>query len=72
MLADGSFADVKCSEPFPYLCYKKATPGMAMTACGTTDTCKSIFSIVLEKLLLFECIQVFSERINCIFKLIYY
>lgn len=56
MLPEGSFADVKCTETFPYLCYKKVTPGMAMTACGTTDTCKLTHYIALVKLLLFYLI----------------
>ncbi|XP_026323037.1 hemolymph lipopolysaccharide-binding protein [Hyposmocoma kahamanoa] len=44
MLADGTFADMKCSKAFPYLCYKKVTPGMSMTECGTPDP-----SYVLDK-----------------------
>lgn len=50
MLADGTFADVICSETFPYLCYKKVTPGMTMTECGTSDSCKLFFSITVQVL----------------------
>ncbi|KAJ2940077.1 hypothetical protein O0L34_g14113 [Tuta absoluta] len=37
MLKDGAFADFSCTDTLPYMCYKKATPGMMMNACGTTD-----------------------------------
>lgn len=50
MLDDGTFADVKCSETFPYLCYKKVTPGMTMTECGTSDTGTLKFFIIVENL----------------------
>ncbi|CAG5059613.1 unnamed protein product [Parnassius apollo] len=33
----GTVADVKCSEVFPFICYKKRTKPAIITDCGTTD-----------------------------------
>ncbi|XP_013169530.1 PREDICTED: macrophage mannose receptor 1-like [Papilio xuthus] len=37
MLPDGNLADVDCSDPLPYICYKSSAKTMVMTSCGTTD-----------------------------------
>ncbi|CAG5031472.1 unnamed protein product [Parnassius apollo] len=33
----GTVADVKCSEVFPFICYKKRTKPTILSGCGTTD-----------------------------------
>ncbi|XP_063381171.1 C-type mannose receptor 2-like [Cydia fagiglandana] len=37
MLPNGTMADVNCSDVFPYVCYKKKLPNMAVNNCGTVD-----------------------------------
>nr|AAV91450.1 lectin 3 [Lonomia obliqua] len=36
--ANGQAADVDCSRPFPFICYKKHSKDMRITECGTIDT----------------------------------
>ncbi|RVE52735.1 hypothetical protein evm_002608 [Chilo suppressalis] len=36
LLPDGNMGDAKCSDTFPYFCYKKKTPTV-ITSCGTID-----------------------------------
>jgi hypothetical protein len=46
MLQNGSMADVRCSETFPFVCYKKKTKNLVINECGTIDngeTHKRIF-----------------------------
>ncbi|XP_045497479.1 C-type mannose receptor 2-like [Colias croceus] len=37
MTSAGEFADVNCSDTYPYMCYKKMSQSLIMSACGTTD-----------------------------------
>ncbi|RVE45770.1 hypothetical protein evm_009570 [Chilo suppressalis] len=37
MFENGKMADVRCTETFPFICYKKKTVNMAINECGTID-----------------------------------
>ncbi|RVE45768.1 hypothetical protein evm_009568 [Chilo suppressalis] len=37
MLQNGTMADVRCTETFPFICYKKKSNNMALNDCGTID-----------------------------------
>ncbi|KAM3956947.1 C-type mannose receptor 2-like [Aphomia sociella] len=37
LLPDGTMADIKCNNTYPYICYKKKTKNVLTTACGTID-----------------------------------
>ncbi|RVE42394.1 hypothetical protein evm_012953 [Chilo suppressalis] len=37
ILQNGTMADVRCTETFPYVCYKKKTKTLAINDCGTID-----------------------------------
>ncbi|XP_028161368.1 C-type mannose receptor 2-like isoform X1 [Ostrinia furnacalis] len=37
MLPNGTVADVRCDETFPYVCYRKKVNSPVITACGTVD-----------------------------------
>ncbi|CAH0398105.1 unnamed protein product [Chilo suppressalis] len=37
MLQNGTLADVRCNDTYPYICYKKKTDNPVLTSCGTVD-----------------------------------
>ncbi|RVE45766.1 hypothetical protein evm_009566 [Chilo suppressalis] len=37
MLQQGTMADVRCNDTYPYICYKKKTDNPVLTPCGTVD-----------------------------------
>ncbi|KAL4704629.1 hypothetical protein ACJJTC_002886 [Scirpophaga incertulas] len=37
MLQNGTMADVRCSETFPFVCFKKKTKNLIINDCGTVD-----------------------------------
>ncbi|CAH0751162.1 unnamed protein product [Diatraea saccharalis] len=37
MVNNGTLADVRCNDTYPYICYKKKTDSTVQTPCGTTD-----------------------------------
>ncbi|KOB74509.1 C-type lectin 21, partial [Operophtera brumata] len=36
--SNGTMKDVKCTDIFPFVCYKKKTQKLVVTGCGTHDT----------------------------------
>ncbi|KAL0882224.1 hypothetical protein ABMA27_000765 [Loxostege sticticalis] len=38
MLQNGTVADARCNDTYPYVCYRKKTSSPVITACGTTDS----------------------------------
>ncbi|CAG9786442.1 unnamed protein product [Diatraea saccharalis] len=37
MVNNGTLADVRCNDTFPYICYNKKTAGPVLSPCGTMD-----------------------------------
>lgn len=50
MQTSGEMADVKCSEPLPYFCYKKGK-NLRLTACGTVDPGESFLVDLIDFLI---------------------
>jgi hypothetical protein len=37
MVQNGTIADIKCNETYPYICYKKKLDALVFSGCGTVD-----------------------------------